>query len=443
MLLYLILSVNYSSSQNPKTKDINSSLNSDSYIGILKLDDRIVQKYIPPPRGRTNINNRDVNINVNFNGNWTTHAQDAFLFAVQIWEDLLTSPVTVEVDASFTDLPGGVIGASFRPDLFRNFNSNDPQYLEDTYYVASLANKLSGTDQNGGREEIEIEFSDTFVFYFGTDGMCPVTAIDFVSVVLHELGHGLGLTPSTQIGNGGMIYGVNGDPIVYDRFVIDGTGTRLTDFATGTPSNPLNNFLQSNDIFWSSDSEANGSRLFAPVNWAQGSSISHLDEVTFNPTSSALMTPFIAFGEANHNPGPIALAMMNDIGWDMDELNEPVLEVSYIINFTGCEDYAESVTVNVNGGVPPYDFQWSNGATTQTITNVLPGIYTVTVSDDINNFDVEIITIEPRIYVNSNDFLWSDVVSLYGLPSGEMREKYLYREESDNGCQLYFFRCKF
>ena len=40
-----------------------------------------------------------------------------------------------------------------------------------------------------------------------------------------------------------------------------------------------------------------------------------------------------------------------------------------------------SITANINGGLPPVTFAWSNGATTQTITNLAAGSYTVTVTD--------------------------------------------------------------
>lgn len=39
------------------------------------------------------------------------------------------------------------------------------------------------------------------------------------------------------------------------------------------------------------------------------------------------------------------------------------------------------IKVNVSGGQPPYSFNWSNGANTDSIYNLSPGVYTVTISD--------------------------------------------------------------
>ena len=44
--------------------------------------------------------------------------------------------------------------------------------------------------------------------------------------------------------------------------------------------------------------------------------------------------------------------------------------------------YDGAVSITVTGGVSPYFYQWSNGATTSDITNVSAGLYTVTVTDN-------------------------------------------------------------
>src|SRR5690606_24816502 len=76
----------------------------------------------------------------------------------------------------------------------------------------------------------------------------------------------------------------------------------------------------SNDLYCNSPlatAENGGSNppTYAPSTWNGGSSYSHWDESTFNGTVNALMTPQIGAGEAIHDPGPLALAFMEDMGW--------------------------------------------------------------------------------------------------------------------------------
>ncbi|HEB61723.1 MAG TPA: T9SS type A sorting domain-containing protein, partial [Bacteroidetes bacterium] len=45
----------------------------------------------------------------------------------------------------------------------------------------------------------------------------------------------------------------------------------------------------------------------------------------------------------------------------------------------GCNN--GTATATATGGIPPYNYNWSNGATSQTISNLTPGTYTITVED--------------------------------------------------------------
>ncbi|MEQ8702852.1 MAG: GEVED domain-containing protein [Phaeodactylibacter sp.] len=46
-----------------------------------------------------------------------------------------------------------------------------------------------------------------------------------------------------------------------------------------------------------------------------------------------------------------------------------------------CSGGSASATVDANGGAPPYTYLWSNGATAATVSGLLPGGYTVSVTD--------------------------------------------------------------
>jgi|GEM_PF-983564 len=66
------------------------------------------------------------------------------------------------------------------------------------------------------------------------------------------------------------------------------------------------------------------------------------------------------------------------------------------VTFTGAED--GSASAFVNGGTPPYTYEWNNLDTSPTITNLEPALYSVTVTDDngcqaINQ--TEVISLEP------------------------------------------------
>ena len=58
-----------------------------------------------------------------------------------------------------------------------------------------------------------------------------------------------------------------------------------------------------------------------------------------------------------------------------------------------------AINLNVDGGLPPYTFMWSNGADTEDLTDLPGGIYTVTVSDlqecEVIIDSIEVITYDP------------------------------------------------
>lgn len=274
---------------------------------------------------------RTATINVTYNG-FTPESQAAFQAAVDIWSASITSTVPIEVVANWTQLGPGVLGSA-GPSLFiRDWTAGTPPPRAATWYPIALANKLAGVDLSTQTHDINANFSSVFAnWYFGTDGATPAGQYDFMSVVLHELGHGLGFVGSASVNSGNGSWGQgSGFPFVYDRFTENGAGAAIINTgAFPNPSAALAAQLQGADLFFDGPQAAasnGGSRpkLYAPGTWIQGSSYSHLDEATFpagNP--NALMTPQIGTAEAIHYIGPVTVGMFRDMGWEIDAPEPP------------------------------------------------------------------------------------------------------------------------
>ncbi|MEB3218005.1 MAG: S8 family serine peptidase, partial [Nostocales cyanobacterium 94392] len=269
-------------------------------------------------------NAQTATINVTYNG-FTPVAQAAFQYAVDIWEGLIESSVPINIVANYTPLGAGTLGSAGPESFYRNF-SGAPQ--NNTWYPVALANKLAGTDLDPSRADITTNFNSNFSnWYFGTDGNTPAGQYDFASVVLHELGHGLGFLGfmDYQSGQGSWGFGT-GFPSIYDRFTVNGSNQSLINTSLfPNPSTALGNQLTSNNLFFTGSNAvaANSGtkpKLYAPSIWNPGSSYSHLDEATYaagNPNS--LMTPQLGTAEAIHHPGDITLGIFEDMGWTIND----------------------------------------------------------------------------------------------------------------------------
>jgi hypothetical protein len=257
---------------------------------------------------------------VTYNG-FTPQAQQVFQAALQVWGALITSPVPIKVTANWAPLGTGVLGSAGAAYVVRNFNGA-PQ--ANTWYPAALGNKLAGSDLQPTLNDINATFNSNFTnWYYGTDGNPPAGQYDLMSVILHEVGHGLGFFGSaTVLADGTGRLGSSGSFIIFDLFVVNGSSQPVTDSTLfPNPSLALAAQLKGNNLFWGGPQgrSANGGtppKTYAPATWAQGSSYSHFDEAAFAPGNpNSLMTPFIGGAEAIHSPGPNTLGLFRDMGW--------------------------------------------------------------------------------------------------------------------------------
>jgi hypothetical protein len=260
-------------------------------------------------------------------------AQSAFNAAVGIWEGLLKSPVPITViagfdstDASGAPLPAGLLGAT-APSQYRNSTS-------EILYPKALADRLNGTDLAPSIPDIVTLLNarptdgvgGTIAWYFGTDGKPPAGQVDFESVALHELTHGLGfdgfLDDSSGVGNYDATVTVNGQsevepvPTVFDGFVTDGTGKPVLRSADNSAT--LGNQLLGEDkgLRFRDAATSLSVPLYSPSTWSPGSSVYHTDPTAFPPgTAGALMDPDLPPGAAIHDPGPNVEGILDALGW--------------------------------------------------------------------------------------------------------------------------------
>lgn len=254
---------------------------------------------------------------VNYIG-FTDEAKASFQKAVDIWSTLISSSQTIRVTAQWQKLESGVLGSAIWGSVHANFPG--AQRL-NTYYPVALAEKIAGQELNASTEaDIVANFSSSANWSYNLAGTPSAGKYDLVTVVLHELGHGLGFVDSYSVNGSQGSVGIDGTPMIFDLAVQNNAGQSL--FASFTsPSTTMKTQLTSAGVFFHSPlavvSNAGAQpKLYAPTTFDGGSSISHWDESTFLAgNANSLMTPQIGMAEVMHAPGPVMLAAFSDLGW--------------------------------------------------------------------------------------------------------------------------------
>ncbi len=263
-------------------------------------------------------------INVTYSTFFNAQAKEAFEKAKAIWERILKSDIPINIDAVWsTALSRNTLGAT-SPQYFPSVNFQGA-LVNRAVYVRPLAEKLQRKNSNGNEPDIRMVFSAAYNWSYSADAISP-NQTDFSTVVLHEIGHGLGFTSGFfyNAGVGSQSFTGGGGapfPVAYDVFIQDNLDQNLADPAKyALNSAALGKALISDELYYSSPlavaATSTKPKIYAPSTYSGGSSIAHLDENTYKAGSgNSLMSPIIDNLEVNLDPGPITLGIFKDMGW--------------------------------------------------------------------------------------------------------------------------------
>lgn len=250
-----------------------------------------------------------------------------FRQAAALWGAQLTSAVPIQVSAQMTPLPctasSSVLASTGPAGVFRDFPSAP---IAATWYPAALANALAGTDLDPATPEIETTFNSAqgsatcqpgTTFYLGLDGHPANGQVDMLTIVLHELAHGLGFGSFTDFSTGAKLFGLD------DAFLVSlrELGATPTALSAMTDAQRVAAGVSDPNLYWSGakvDAAASTLsagliaghvRVYAPPTLAPGSSVNHYSTAL---APNQLMEPFYT--------GPIrdlALTqdLLRDAGW--------------------------------------------------------------------------------------------------------------------------------
>jgi len=288
---------------------------------------------------------------------------NAFQYAANLIAQHLDTAVEIKVDAQMNALGGtptsATLGQAGPMSVVRDF-SGAP--YSNTYYPVALAETLYGAELNGGSDivaEFNSDVDDSYVlgsltWYYGFD-QGGGGKVDYVTVVLHELLHGLGFL-SLLSADGAKFYGRN------DAFLLnlEGHAYSPADLKSMSNSQRANAIVDHGNLHWiGPQAVANagglsggidGSKhifMYAPATYNAGSSVSHFSNL-LNPNEG--MEPY--YSGADHTPG-LAVYLLQDIGWSVTSGSGNAdlhLALSDSGNTSLGNDNTYTLTVSNNGG---------------------------------------------------------------------------------------------
>ncbi len=251
-------------------------------------------------------------------------AAAAFAEAERIWSSHLLSEAPIRIRVRFARLE------SKATTISNPINSLEGVLPGDTWYPMALADALAARDLAPNQYDMEIFFSEAVDWHYGIGGDVPEGKVDFLSVAIHEIAHGLGFASLFRFSNGRIFYelgpgerfpplsfdipDLKGAPAIFDRFIETEAGQRIMETAAEARRVTLGRAVLGGRLRFGGANAVRRSEGARPRLLV--SDPSHLDPAEYDSSAlDALMTPKALPGRATRTPGPIVLGVLEDLGW--------------------------------------------------------------------------------------------------------------------------------
>lgn len=259
---------------------------------------------------------------------WTDAQIAAVTTTINIWEDMFRNTASRKIEAtiSWSDMGGGVLAAS---------TSTYVGYDGGTYNTATSTEAIWKLGEEAALAEGGVDFRLRFNTQYGfsmTD-TTPATSTDFISVLLHEIGHNVGFNSMNHNGTYGNQF------TMWDSMITDSQGNHPGDAGFNYRAGA------------SYSIGSGGLTVYNPGTFDRGSSMAH---ITSQSDPNALMQSSIGQGTQIRDLSDKEKALLSEMGWVLK--NDP----TYYASVDGASitdqidlDFFTSVLVNRNLTIDP------------------------------------------------------------------------------------------
>ncbi len=261
---------------------------------------------------------------------WSDAQINAVTTTLNIWDDTFRNTASRKIEAtiSWGALEEGVLAGSF---------SNYVDYAGENYNAATSTEVIWKEGGDVTLKEGEMDFRLQFnpIYGFSVANTTPRDSTDFISVLLHEIGHNVGFNSL----NNAEAY--EGFYTIWDSLITDAQGFHPGDAG----------FNYQTGVSYTIGS--GGLTVYNPAVYAPGSSMSHVDSKS---DPNALMQYSIGEGVQRRDLSTLEKALLAEMGWVLKD------DPTYYASVDGASitdqidlDFFTSVLVNRNMTIDPGD----------------------------------------------------------------------------------------